>query len=150
MALCAAVAPVGEAGCEKLAALAAEIPYEEAQEDLLLALLHSGKGDLIRKFAEEMGPKKFDLATEFAMMVVRMGQKSEQFQAWVKPIAAKAEMPEVKKEIDAWAAAEPGPIGPTHPQHGVMKLWDGFDTTFYDDGAQLKFGDKFSGFIVRE
>src|SRR5688572_20628130 len=153
LALCAALCGMGDEGHAKLAALASRFPFEESQEDVVLALAFS-KGmrvrELIRAFAEEQAPKKFDLAVQLALTIVRSRQTPEEFRAWVEPVAAKAGSEEVKKSIVDWAAAEPKPIGPSHPRGGWMKLWDGFEATIYDDGARLEFGETFSGFWARE
>jgi hypothetical protein len=153
LALCAALCGVGDEGYARLAALASRFAFEESQEDVVLALAFSEGArarELIREFAEEQGPKKFDLAVQLALTIVRSRQEPDAFRAWVEPIAAKAGSEEVKKGIRDWAAAEPKPIGPTHPRRGAMKLWDGFEATIYDDGARLKFGETFSGFMGRE
>ena len=153
LALCAALCDVGDDGFAKLAVLASKFPFEESQEDVLLALAYSRSAkarELIQQFAEEQAPKKFDLAAQLALTIVRSRQEPEDFQAWVRPLAAKAETEEVKQSLLDWAAAEPKPIGPMHPQQGAMKIWDGFHATIYNNGTRLEFGDKFSGFMARE
>ena len=153
LALCAALCGVGDEGYTKLAALASRFPFEESQEDVVLALAFSEGArprELIKQFAEQHAPKKFDLAVQLALTIVRARQTPEEFKAWIEPLAAKAESEELKKSILDWAAAEPKPIGPNRPRGGWMKLWDGFEVTIYDDGARLKFGDTFSGFMARE
>ena len=153
LALCAALCDVGDDGFAKLAALASKFPAEESQEDVLLALAYSKSAktrELIQRFAEEHAPKKFDLAVQLALTIVRSRQEPEAFQTWVQPLAARAGTEDVKKSLLDWAAAEPKPIGPMHPRQGAMKVWDGFRATVYDDGARLTFGDGFSGFMARE
>ena len=153
LALCAALCGVGDEGFTKLAALASKFGFEESQEDVLLALAFSDgvrTRELIRQFAEQHAPKKFDQAVQLALTIVRSRQTAEEFQAWVQPLAAKVESEELKKSILDWAAAKPKPIGPFDPRRGWMKVWDGFQATIYDDGVQLKFGEKFSGFMSRE
>ena len=153
LALCAALCGVGDEGFTRLAALASRFPFEESQEDVLLALAFSDSvrnRELIQQFAEQNAPKKFDQAVQQALMIVRSRQTEQEFQAWIGPLAAKADSEQLKKSILDWAAAKPKPIGPDHPRQGWMKLWDGFHATIYDDGVQLKFGEKFSGFMSRE
>ena len=153
LSLCAALCGVGDEGYTRLAAFTARFPFEESQEDVVLALAYSDSPrtrELIRQFTEHHAPKKFDLAVQLALTIVRSRQTPQEFQTWIQPLAAKAESEELKKSLLDWAAAAPKPIGPFHPQRGGMKLWDGFDAIIYDDGVQLKFGDKFSGFMSRE
>jgi len=153
LALCAALCGVGDDGLTKLAALASRFPFEESQEDILLALAFSDSArarELIQQFVEQHVPKKFDQATQLALTIVRARQSAQEFQAWVEPLAARADSQELKKSILDWAAAKPQPIGPFDPRRGWMKVWDGFKATIYDDGARLEFGDKFSGFMSRE
>jgi hypothetical protein len=152
LALCAALCGIGDEGFTKLAALTSQFPFEESQEDILLALAYSGGArtrELIQQFAEQHAPKKFDLPVQLALTIVRSRQTPQEFQAWIQPLAAKAESEECKKSILDWAAAKPTPIGPPDPQGGWMKIWDGFEATIYDDGMRLRFGDKFSGFMSR-
>jgi hypothetical protein len=153
LALGAALCGVGDDGFTKLAALTSRFPSEESQEDVVLALAFSDNPrtrELIREFAEQHAPKKFDQATQLALTIVRSRQTRQAFQAWIGPLAAKAESEELKKSILDWAAADPKPIGPFHPRQGAMKVWDGFNATIYDDGTRLTFGDTFSGFMARE
>src|SRR5688572_18906060 len=150
LALCAALCGVGDEGLTKLAALMSRFPFEESQEDILLALAVAEgprTRELIRQFAEQHAPRKFDQAVQLALTIVRSRQTPEEFGAWIQPLAAKAESEEVKKSILDWAAAKAKPIGPSNRQGGWMKLWDGFKVTVYDDGARLEFGEKFSGFM---
>jgi hypothetical protein len=153
LALCAALCDVGAEGFTRLAALTSRFPFEESQEDVVLALAYSDSArtrELIQQFAEQHAPKKFDLAVQLALTIVRARQTPQEFQAWIQPLAATAESEECKKSILDWAAGKPKPIGPSHPRQGATKIWDGFEAIIYDDGVRLKFGDKFSGFMSRE
>jgi hypothetical protein len=152
LALCSVLCDVGDDGLVNLAALASKFPFEESQEDVLLALAYSKSAkapELIQQFVEEQSPKKFDLAVQLAITIVRSRQKPDEFEKWVQSLAEKVESEQVRKSLLDWAAAEPGPIGPYHPQRGLMKVWDGFSLIIFDDGKQVKFGDKFSGFVPR-
>jgi hypothetical protein len=152
LALCAVLCGVGDEGFTRLAALTSRFPFEESQEDVVLALAFSDSArtrELIQQFAEQHAPKKFDLAVQLALTIVRSRQTPQEFQAWIQPLAARAESEERNKSILDWAAAKPQPIGPSHPQQGAMKLWDGVKATIYDDGTRLEFGDRFSGFMSR-
>lgn len=152
LALAAALCDVGDEGFGKLAALATRFPFEESQEDILLALAYSDSEPnraLIQQFAEQHAPKKFDNAVQLALTLLRFRQKPEEFKPWVESVAAKSETEQNKKSILDWAEAKPKPIGPYHPQRGILKLWDGFTMSIYNDGSQLTFGDNFSGFMSR-
>jgi hypothetical protein len=153
LALCAALCDIGDDGFTRLAALTSQFPFEESQEDVLLALAYSDSArtrELIQQFAENQAPKKFDQPVQLALTIVRSRQTPEEFQTWIQQLADGAESEEFRKSILDWAAAEPKPIGPFNPRQGQLKLWDGFTATIYNDGIRLTFGDKFSGFMTRD
>jgi hypothetical protein len=152
LALCAALCNVGDEGFTQLAALMSRSPYEESQEDILLALAYTDSPHnrtLIEKFAEEYAPKKFDIAVQLALSIMRSRQKPEVFKLTIDQITAKCESDQVKQSILDWSQAALRPVGPFHPQRGIMKVWDGFTATLYNDGSRLTFGDQFSGFMSR-
>lgn len=81
--------------------------------------------------------------------MMRYRQKPEVFKAAIDQIMAKCESDQVKQSILDWSQAPPKPVGLFHAQRGILKVWDGFTATLYNDGFQLTFGDRFSGFMSR-